>query len=89
MDGSLQNRPPEGFSYRGEVWTDARGQATVNLPAAASPPRAEVEYALRAVEGDGAARVIAELRDGRFTIETDHPHVKVAWRINRRKEESQ
>jgi hypothetical protein len=25
------------------------------------------------------------LKDGRFTIETDEPHVKVAWRISGRR----
>ena len=35
-----------------------------------------------------SARVTAELHNGRFTIATDQPHVKVAWRIRRRKEES-
>jgi hypothetical protein len=38
-------------------------------------------------EGSAAARVTAELEGGRFTIATDQPHVKVAWRISHRKEE--
>jgi hypothetical protein len=74
-------------SFHGEVWTDARGQATVSLPRDAYPPQAELEYALHAIDGDSAVRVTAELREGRFTIATDQPHVKVAWRIRRRKEE--
>jgi hypothetical protein len=36
---------------------------------------------------EGSARITAEPKDGRLTIATDRPHVKVAWRIRRRKEE--
>jgi hypothetical protein len=74
-------------TYHGEVWTDGRGFATVQLPAGAgllSPP---LEYELRDLEPPSSARVTAELENGRFTIATDQPHVKVAWRISRRKEE--
>jgi len=60
----------------------------MNLPQDAYPPRAQLEYALQAIDGESLVRVFAELREGRFTIATDQPHVKVAWRINRRKEES-
>jgi len=27
------------------------------------------------------AEIAAEMMDGRFTIATDEPHVKVAWRV--------
>ena len=69
------------------MWTDARGHATVSLPPDADPPQAALEYELRDLDGESEARVVAGLRDGRFTIATDQPHVKVAWRISRRKEE--
>jgi hypothetical protein len=78
--------PADSIAYHGEVWTDARGYAVVTLPAAAPLP--PVEYALRPLDGEIRVRVAAELREGRFTIATDQPHVKVAWRISRRKEES-
>jgi hypothetical protein len=32
--------------------------------------------------------VAAQLMDGHFTIETDEPHVKVAWRLTARRPES-
>jgi hypothetical protein len=80
---------PQPASYHGEVWTDTRGLATVRLPteegAALEPP---VEYELRDLDPPSSARVIAELHNGHFTIATDQPHVKVAWRISRRKENS-
>ena len=81
--------PSAPTSYHGEVWTDARGFATVRLPAEAGPLEPPLAYELRDVEPASTARVTAELRNGRFTIRTDQPHMKVAWRISRRKEEPQ
>ena len=89
MHGRPETQPLEDVTFRGEVWTDARGQATVSLPQDAYPPQAELGYALQAIDGESVVHVVAGLRDGRFTIATDQPHVKVAWRISRRKEESQ
>jgi hypothetical protein len=74
--------------YHGEIWTDGSGFATVRLPAEAGPLVPPLEYELRDIEPPSSARVTAELEDGRFTIATDHPHVKVAWRISGRKEEA-
>ena len=76
--------PSAPTSYHGEVWTDARGFATVRLPAEAGPLEPPLAYELRDLEPASTARVTAELRNGRFTIETDQPHTKVAWRISRR-----
>jgi hypothetical protein len=53
--------------YHGEVWTDARGYATVRLPgdpAIVGPP---LEYELRDLEAPSSARVTAELENGSFT----------------------
>jgi hypothetical protein len=68
-------------SYHGEVWTDARGFATVRLPAEAGALELPLVYELRDLEPPSSARVTAELEDGRFTIATDEPHVKVGWRV--------
>jgi hypothetical protein len=68
-------------AYHGEVWTDARGYATVRLPADAGPLEPPLEYALRDLDPPSRARVTAELEDGRFTVATDEPHVKVGWRL--------
>ena len=72
------------LAYHGEVWTDARGYATVRLPAEADSLVPPLAYELRDLEPASTARVTAELANGRFTIATDQPHVKVAWRIRRR-----
>ena len=74
-------------AYHGEVWTDGSGFGTVSLPAEAGLLEPPLEYELRDLEPPSRARVTAELADGRFTIATDQPHVKVAWRISRRQEE--
>jgi hypothetical protein len=55
--------------------------------AEASHRRPPLEYEPRDLEPPSSARLTAELKHGRFTIATDQPHVKVAWRISRRKEE--
>jgi hypothetical protein len=80
--------PADTVAYHGEVWTDGRGYATVRLPGEAPPIEPPLEYELRDLDPPSSARVTAELHNGRFTIATDHPHVKVAWRISRQKEES-
>jgi hypothetical protein len=79
--------PADAFAYHGEVWTDARGFATVRLPADAGPVEPPLEYELRDLDPPSRARVTSELQNGHFTIATDQPHVKVAWRISRREEE--
>jgi hypothetical protein len=68
---------PESASYRGEVWTDARGYATVRLPAEARALEPPLEYELRDLEPPTSARITAELEDGRFTIATDQPHTAI------------
>jgi hypothetical protein len=70
-----------GDAYSGEVWTDARGYATVALPRAAGRLHGNVAYELRPFVRGITTKVAAELMDGRFTIATDEPHVKVAWRV--------
>jgi hypothetical protein len=87
-------RPPtsaqaDRVAYHGEVWTDGRGYATVRLPADAGPLEPPLAYELRDLEPPSSGRVTAELENGRFTIQTDEPHVKVAWRITGRRQARQ
>jgi hypothetical protein len=74
-------------AYSGEVWTDARGYATVALPRSAGRLHGSLEYELRPQPRGVTAAIAAQLVDGRFTIETDEPHVKVAWRVTGRRPE--
>jgi hypothetical protein len=75
----------DSVGYHGEIWTDGSGFATVRLPNEAGPLEPPLEYELRDLEPPSSARVTAELEDGRFTIATDQPHVKVAWRLTGRR----
>ena len=85
MARSINATAAETIAYHGEVWTDARGYATVSLPAEAGPLEPPVEYQLQDLEPPSTARVTGELKDGRFTIATDEPYVKVAWRLRGRR----
>ena len=51
-------------------------------PTEAGPLEPPLEYELRDLEPSSSARITAELENGRFTLATDQPHVKVAWRIS-------
>ena len=62
----------------GELWTDERGGAVVVLPAYLHGRELEYEYELHA---GPAADATAELADGRLSIASAAPHVKVAWRL--------
>jgi hypothetical protein len=65
----------------GEIWTDGRGFACVTLPAAID---GEFGVELRPLTPDVAAALRGDPTPRRFTIETDEPHVKVAWRVTAR-----
>jgi len=68
--------------FEGEVWTDGRGFATVRLPADANSLEPPLEYELRDLDPPSSGRITAGLDGGRFTIATEQPHVKVAWRVS-------
>jgi hypothetical protein len=76
-----QQTPLEGWSYCGEVWTDAQGRAVVVLPPFAHTHRGGFHYDLSPVDTQCAARVVEEIENDRFAVETEEPHVKVAWRV--------
>ena len=82
--GRSTSPPKSSASYHGEVWTDGSGYAIVRLPTEAQALEPPLDYELRDLDPPTTARVTAELREGRFTIATDQPHVKVAWRITGR-----
>jgi hypothetical protein len=68
-------------AFSGEVWTDARGYATVALPRSAGRLHGNAAYELRPFTDGVTTEIATALMDGRFTIATDEPHVKVAWRV--------
>jgi hypothetical protein len=68
----------EHATLGGEVWTDERGRAVVVLPAHLQGRELEYEYELHPSEPSVAS---ARLADGRLTITSETPHLKVAWRL--------
>jgi hypothetical protein len=85
MARSLKPSAPETASYHGAIWTDARGYATVRLPTGAGRLLPPLEYELRDLEAHSSVRVRGGLKNGRFTIESGEPHVKVAWQPSGRR----
>jgi hypothetical protein len=71
----------EAWSYSGEVWTDDARRAVIVMPPFVRAHRAGFEYELTPIDAERSAVVVEELTDDRFAIETDQPHVKVAWRV--------
>jgi hypothetical protein len=71
----------ESWSYSGEVWTGADGRAVVVLPPFVRAHRSGFDYELTPVGSTASAMVADEISDDRFTIATEDPHVKVAWRV--------
>lgn len=81
MSGTPEERARATWSYSGEVWTDSEGRAVVVLPPFVRLHRAGFDYELTPVGSRCSAVVAKEIEHGRFTIATDEPHVKVAWRV--------
>ena len=67
--------------FTGEIWTDARSQATVVLPPGGQGLARSLDCELELLVGGGEARIASGLSDLSFVIETDEPHAKVAWRL--------
>ena len=66
----------------GNVRTDARGFATVGLPVGFQSSGQGFRYQLTIVGTRGwNARVARPVSGGRFTIQTDRPHVEVSWQV--------
>jgi hypothetical protein len=81
MDETSDEKVRAGWSYSGEVWTDADGRAIVVLPSFVRAHRAGFDYELTPIASACSATVADEIVNDRFTIATDEPHVKVAWRV--------
>jgi hypothetical protein len=78
---SQPEKPRAGWSYSGEVWTDGTGRAVVVLPSFVRTHRAGFDYQLSPIGSHCSATVSEPIADDRFTVATDQPHVKVAWRV--------
>jgi hypothetical protein len=67
--------------YNGNVTTDAQGDATVTLPEWFETLNRDFRYQLTVIGQFAQAMVSTEIADGRFSIKTDKPSVKVSWQV--------
>ncbi len=67
--------------YNGNVVTDGEGAAIVQMPDYFEALNTDFRYQLTVVGQFAQAIVGQEMQDGKFTIRTDKPHVKVSWMV--------
>ncbi len=67
--------------YNGNVTTDERGYATVELPNWFEALNRDFRYQLTVIGTFAQAIVAEKVRDNRFVIRTDRPNVEVSWQV--------
>ena len=67
--------------YNGTVTTDAKGEATVELPDYFEALNRDFRYQLTVIGQFAQAVVGSEISGNRFTIRTTQPAVKVSWQV--------
>jgi trimeric autotransporter adhesin len=67
--------------YNGNVVTDANGLATVEMPRWFEALNGDFRYQLTTVGQFAQAMIASEIKDGKFTIQTDKPNVKISWMV--------
>ncbi|NBU72259.1 MAG: hypothetical protein EBS53_12580 [Bacteroidetes bacterium] len=69
--------------YNGNVITDAKGLATVELPSYFCAENKDFRYQLTAIGGEGFSRVrvVSKISDNRFVIQSDPPLTEVSWQV--------
>jgi len=67
--------------YDGNITTDAKGHAVVELPAYFTALNSDYRYQLTVIGRFARAIVSSEIKNNRFTIKTDEPQVKVSWQV--------
>lgn len=85
---STESPSPQNF-YVGNVVTDARGYAWVELPDYFSEINTNFKYQLTVVDGPNSdeddfvqVKVRQEIKNNRFQIRTSAPNTKVSWRVD-------
>jgi hypothetical protein len=76
---------PEPYNiYRGNVTTDARGYAVVQLPNYFEAINRDPSYHLTVIDSSEdfvLAKVVREIQNNQFVIRTSKPFVKVSWEV--------
>jgi len=81
LSHSFVESPDMMTVYNGNVMTDDRGEAIVELPDYFAVLNRDYRYQLTPIGELTQATVTREIRDNRFTIKTDKPGVKVSWQV--------
>jgi hypothetical protein len=68
--------------YNGNVTTNAKGEATIELPDYFQALNRDFRYQLTILGDEFAqARISSEIESNHFTIKTDKPNIKVSWQV--------
>jgi hypothetical protein len=67
--------------YTGNVTTDPRGEATVQLPKWFEVLNADFRYQLTVIGQFAQAIVASKIQNHQFTIRTNSPNVEVSWQV--------
>ncbi len=83
---SSESPMPQNF-YVGNVVTDSKGYAWVELPDYFSEINANFKYQLTVVDDADSsafvqAKVSKKIRDGRFQVRTSAPNTEISWRVD-------
>jgi len=76
--------------YSGNIVTDERGYATVNLPTYFDDINTDLRYQLTVIDSKNSddfvlAKVVQEEAHNQFVIRTSAPNAKVSWRVEARR----
>jgi hypothetical protein len=67
--------------YNGNVTTNAKGFATVRLPAYFQALNRSFRYQLTSLSGLEEVAVARKIHDNRFVIQSQRPHAEVSWQV--------
>jgi hypothetical protein len=67
--------------YNGNITTDDKGEAVVQMPNYFEALNRDFRYQLTVMGQFAQAIVWQEIKDGKFVIKTDKPNVKVSWQV--------
>jgi len=67
--------------YNGNIVTDSNGVATVILPGYFEALNIDYRYQLTCIGSFAQAIVLEEVKNNKFTIQTDKPNIKVSWQV--------
>jgi len=82
---NLESSSPTMSVIDGNITTNDRGEAVVEMPAGFQNAHSDFRYQLTVVGQFAQAIVAAEIANNRFSITTDKPNVKVSWQVTARR----